>query len=256
MALPCRRLAFSLGWLPAAAAAILCAQIAPGRASSKVVSNPPNIEQLATGGLTDFEAKVRVVEADQEALAKINRDFGMAYRLKELTMRYKDPNKLRMDGTIGQLVVNGSQRWFRVPAIHLNKHDDLGDSPGKRYSLIDIGVLARSALHDMDCRYLRDERLDGAATFVFQLGYRGELSDRNRIWLDERTHLIDKREWLDNTGKVRATFLYQQPKEVQPGLWFPTRVEILNGENAVAAITSYDDLKVNQGLSDALFDIS
>ncbi len=56
---------------------------------------PVRLEELASTGLADIEAQVRVVSADQSELCKINRDFGMAYRLRNLTMRYKEPNKLR-----------------------------------------------------------------------------------------------------------------------------------------------------------------
>ena len=45
-----------------------------------------------------------------------------------------------MEGNIGSIVVNGPARQFRVPALHLSKRDDLGESPGKRYTLLDVGL--------------------------------------------------------------------------------------------------------------------
>src|SRR4051794_31180428 len=62
------------------------------------------LESLATSDLTDLQANVKVVKAEQSELGKINRDFGMAYRLKNLTMRFKEPNKLRLDGSLGQMI--------------------------------------------------------------------------------------------------------------------------------------------------------
>lgn len=219
-------------------------------------SAEPQLDQLALTELKDLQAKVKVVKADQMELGKINKDFGMAYRLKDLTFRYKEPNKIRMDGSIGRLIVNGSTRLFQVPAIRLTKKDELGDTPGKQYSLVDVGLLTKSGVAKVQNKFLRAEKLDGAETRVFDVSYRGADKTHYLLWVDTRTHIIVKREWYDNEGKRRATFLYQEPKEVTTGLWVPTRIEIRNSEGAVAAVSDYSDVKVNQGLDDALFNIS
>src|SRR5437868_4668342 len=71
----------------------------------------PTFEEIATSKVTDLEANVNVLKADQDELKKIGKDFGMAYKLKGLTMRFKKPCMLRMDGKIGQesalYIVNG-----------------------------------------------------------------------------------------------------------------------------------------------------
>lgn len=216
----------------------------------------PSLEQLASHGLKDLQAEVRVISADQSELAKINRDFGMAYRLKNLTMRYKEPNKLRMEGSIGSLIINGSTRQFRVPAIKLKKVDDLGESPGKRYTLMDVGLLTASALAGVQSRYVKEEPVDGIEASVFDITYAGDDSVRYRMWVDPKTHVIAKREWYDGQNSLRATFLYQEAKQVGADLWSPTRIEIRNSAGAVAAVTAYSDVKVNQGLDDALFAIA
>lgn len=216
----------------------------------------PTLDGLASRTLQDLEAKVQVVSADQAELGKINRDFGMAYRLKSLTMKYKEPNKLRMEGTIGCLIVNGATRHFRVPALRLSKTDDLGESPGKRYTLMDVGLLTTAGLAGVTGKYLRDEAVDGKSARVFDVTYKGDDTVRYVVWIDAATHVIVKREWYDGAGKRKATFLYQQPKQVAADLWVPTRIEIRNPEDAVAAVTAYSDVKVNQGLDDSLFKIA
>src|SRR4051794_26773110 len=77
----------------------------------------PQLSQIVVSDLKDFQATVKVEKADRTELNKINRDFGMAYSLRDLTMRYKEPNKLRMEGSVGWLVFNGSTRCFRVPQL-------------------------------------------------------------------------------------------------------------------------------------------
>jgi outer membrane lipoprotein-sorting protein len=221
-----------------------------------VRADAPRLDRMTAPELTDFQATVKVVKADQTELGKINRDFGMAYRLKSLTMRYKEPGKLRMDGAIGKLVVNGASRFFQVPQLNFKKRDSLGESPGNRYSLLDVGLLTPSSLAGMQSKFLREEDLEGTATDVFDLAYKGDESSRYVVWVDPKTRTIVKREWLDGAGKRKATFRYLEPKEVKPGLWVPTRIEIRNSEDIVAGITAYSDVKVNQGLEDSLFEIS
>jgi len=103
--------------------------------------------------------------------------------------------------------VNGSARHFRVPALHLSKKDDLGESPGKRYSLMDIGLLTRSSLRGVQSKYLRDEEVGGTATRVFEITFRDDNSVRYVIWLDPRTHLASKREWYDGHQEMEQALV-------------------------------------------------
>jgi hypothetical protein len=216
----------------------------------------PELRQIVAADLRDFQATVKVLKADRTELNKINRDFAMAYSLRDLTMRYKEPNKLRMEGAIGHLVFNGATRQFRVPLLKLNQKDELGEAPGKRYSLFDVGVLTPSALAAIQSKFLRPEAVEGVSTQVFEVHYRGDDSARFVVWVDPARRTVMKRAWYDGAGKLKATFLYSEHKQLEPGLWAPTRLEIRNGEDALAGVTAYSDLKVNQGLDDSLFMIS
>lgn len=237
---------------------IACAVLAV--AAPALAAAPPTLDALATDGLHDLQASVTVVKADQTELAKINRDFGFAYRLRDVVMRYKQPDKLRMEGRIGdtpaEYVVNGSTRTVAIPRLHFRKRDQLGETPGRRYSLLDLGLVARSDLPFIRSRYLRDEEVAGVETNVFELTFRGDSRLKYVLWVDPRTHVVRKRQWFDGEGKLKATFVYTDVIEVKTGLWFPMRVEILNSEGAVAAITQYSDLRVNQGMADAVFEVS
>src|SRR4051794_31772634 len=93
-----------LSLLAGGVSAAAIASVDRAKASRYIHPEAPGIEEFASSTLTDLEAQVRVVSADQTELGKINRDFGMAYRLRNLTMRYKEPNKLRMEGSIGCLI--------------------------------------------------------------------------------------------------------------------------------------------------------
>lgn len=217
----------------------------------------PQLSDIVVLDLKDFQATVKVDKADRVELDKINRDFGMAYRLHDLTMRYKEPNKLRMEGTIGRLIFNGTTRQFKLTLpIKLTHKDELGDSPGRRYTLFDIGVLTPCALAVMETKFIRVEPLDGTPTQVFEMKYRGDVATKFNVWVDPVRKVVLKRAWYDASGKLKAVFLYQEHRELRPGFWAPTRLEVRNGEDAVAGVTLYSDLKINQGLDDSLFIIS
>ena len=234
--------------------------LAVSAVSAVSIPDAPRYEDLATAVVSDIQATMSVVKADQSELRKISKDFGMAYRLKSVTLRFKRPGKLRMEGRIGQepalYIVNGSTRYYSVPRLKLAKKDDLGDSPGKRYSLLELGIVSRGDLAAIQPKYLRTEALDGVNTPVFEVGYKGDESFKYILWIDPRTHVILRRDWLDSAGKLRATFLHHDPKEIAPGVWLASRLEIRTGDGTTAAITEYTDVKVNQNLSDSLFDIS
>lgn len=229
-------------------------------ACAAALPEAPRLEQMAMAPLADLQARVAVLKAEPDELKKINRDFQLIYRLKDVVMRYKEPNKFRMDGRIGQeaalFIVNGPTRLYSVPKLRLSRKDNLGTALSKRYSLLEIGLVGRRELALTQSRFLRSETLDGASAHVFEIRYRGDDSARYVVWIDARTHVLLKREWYNGEGQLRASFVYQNAQEVQPGLWIPTRMEIRNSDGMVAAITAYSDLQVNRGLDDSLFDIS
>src|SRR5437660_4825293 len=87
-------------------------------ATASVERPKPSFEDMATSRVADLEASVGVQKADQDELRKIGKDFGLAYRLKSVVMRFKRPGMLRMEGKIGQqsalYIVNGANRFYSI----------------------------------------------------------------------------------------------------------------------------------------------
>lgn len=212
------------------------------------------LDTYAVADVRDLEARVVVEKADLPQLEKINKDFGILYRLKDVTIRYKDPDKLRMENRLGVFIVNGPMRYLRVPQLGLRKRDDMGAELSKRHSLLDVGVLTPSRLGQLRWSYLRHETVAGRDLPVFEIGFRDEETARYVIWVDPVRKCLVRRRWLDAQGATRATFDFLQPAEVLPGVWVPTRLEVRNAENALAGAVHYEDLKVNQNPPDTLFD--
>jgi outer membrane lipoprotein-sorting protein len=228
--------------------ALLCAAAYGGQ-------SPPQLPRPAET-LKDLQAVLKVSDADIEALRSINADFATAYRLKDVTMSYKSPDRLRMESRIGTMILNGAKRYFSVPALGLRKTDDVGLAPGKRRTLLDVGLLPTMPEGELISRFVKSEPLEGRPTHLFELTFKSDPGVKYRIWLDTATHVTLKRDWLDREGALKATFRYSDLKKVAEDLWIPMRAEVRNGEGRLAGVTTLADLKVNVGLADELFEIA
>lgn len=210
--------------------------------------------------LSDLQARMRITQMDAKELEKIGKDFSMTYQIRNVTLQYKQPDKLRLSGKIhllgeAQLIVNGTTRFYSVPRLP-KKIEDLERSPAKRLSLLEYGgLLSPETLRFMQGRFLREESVDGEKRLVFDMTYQGGAASHYRLWIDPETRIVCKREWLDGDDQLKATFLYSEPREVGEGVWLPTRIEVRNAEGATAATSTLESVKVNQGLSDDLFAI-
>lgn len=222
-----------------------------GRGASR--DETPRLEDLAARNVTDLEATVKVERAEIGELQKISRDWAILYQLRDVTVRYKEPDKVRMENRVGLFILNDPHRYLRVPALGLTRRDDLGESLSRRYSLFDLGVITQRAATLLQSRFLRTEGAPDGRIEVFEVCYRGNDSARYVVWIDPKRHVVVKRQWFDGDGTLRAEFQYQAPAECAPGVWVPTRVLVRNGSGTLAGITAYHDVRVNQGLSEDLF---
>jgi len=219
----------------------------------------PQIEDYAQKDLKDATFLARKVRADQRELFKINGDFGTSYKFDQIRFQYKEPLKLRLEATVEETsalyVINGATQMFRVPRLRVNTKQSLANAPGRRQTPLDFGVLTPSLFKGLfEGKFVRSDRATG--DLVFDLTYQDKVNDnsRHRVWIDKDKGIVNKREWYNQYNRQLATFFYEAPQNIG-GVWLPTRMMVKNVENKVAAITKYDAVKVNTGLSDNLFDI-
>lgn len=230
-----------------------CAVLLLTALSPQLSALSPQLSDYAVAGIRDLEASVSVAKADLPALEKINKDFGILYRLRDVTIRYRDPDKFRMDSRLGVFIVNGATRYLRVPQLGIKKRDDLGAELSRRHSLLDVGLITQTRLEQMRSRYLRTETVNGKELPVFEATFGEKDATTYILWVDPGKKLVSRRRWLDRAGATRATFDYLEPKEVIAGVWIPTRVEVRNAEGVLAGATVYRDVKANQSPPDSLF---
>jgi len=238
---------------------VLTAAHAAHRAAEPIPDITDSIARLADLALT-----VHVNNYDPKELEKIGKDFARSYALRTLTLLFKQPDKMRLDGkssVLGEamLIQNGAIRYYSVPKLNLHNREDLKNSPSRRQSLLEYGgIVTPSTLAFMQAHYVQHDELEGVDTRVFDLTYKGTTaaSSHFRVWIDSKTHVTLKRAWYDSEGKLKATFFYADPHEVSPGLWLPSHIEVKNAEGVTAATTTLEDPQVNQGLNDDLFNVT
>ncbi|MDW8208516.1 MAG: outer membrane lipoprotein-sorting protein [Chloroherpetonaceae bacterium] len=217
--------------------------------------------------LQDLEATIRVTRMEARELEKIGGDFTTNYsvlrNLRTLSLLYKSPDKLLLEGrssVLGEaaLVIVGPVRFYAVSKLNLRRRENLEKEPARRQSLLEYsGLLSEDTLRYMRVKAARQDALDGAPVLVYDLVYRASSSSSYyRLWIDPHTRIVRQRDWYDTEHRLRATFRYEEPREVSEGIYVPGRCDIINPDGVIAGSMTYTDLKVNQGIPDALFDVS
>ncbi len=220
-----------------------------------------NIQDYVTHRLDDFTATIIAVQADQRELGKISKDAGLLYRFREVHVQYKEPNKIRfdaaMEGTKAVVILNGAIQYVSVPRMHLSTKRNFGPAPGKRKSLMDVGLVSEYFLSYTNAQYLREASVEGSPCAVFEIRYKDQSDDTSHhiFYIDPKTRVVRKRESYSQSGKLQAVYLYKDVREVAPGIWFPTRIEAMSTDHQIAGITQYRDIKVNVGIADRVFEL-
>ena len=256
------------GMLVGALALLGGAEIAPCRVTIAFAAPIPalplssKLSDYTVSKLDDFETTMKAVFHDDNAARKINKDIGLLYQLKgDVQIRYKEENKFRADGKLGatraSLVINNERQTYNLSGF-VKKTDNLGKAPGKRKSLLDVGLISEYYLGYAQGEFLGEKPFEGVNCAVFKITYKDRSLDTSHriVWIDPKTKITLKREEYaqdGSGGKLRSVWLYRDPVEIAPGLFFPTRIELYNNENQKAGETAYTNTRVNVGLSDDVF---
>lgn len=228
-------------------------------ALATLTQSNPSIQTYALEALKDVSFTQRIVSGNQRELRKINQDFANSYRFTSAKVWMKEPFMLRMESNVDDtqifFLVNGTRKLVRIPRSRINIKDDVSMSPGKRQTAFDFGLMPPSLFRDLfQASFVRMDRATGDA--VFDVTYVPRLKDktRHRVWLDPERKALTKREWYGQDGGLMATFVLEDFVRLE-GMWLPGKVTVRNADNAVAGVTRYESVKVNQGLAASLFEI-
>ena len=215
---------------------------------------------FARTDLHDFTASTVIVQKNGPELDKIGRSFAQGYRVRESLIRYKEPQKLRVDAKAGFLsiryVINGSRKATQVPGLHISKVKNIAGRPGEAQGMLDSGIVTPSFLANaVTSRFIGLEELEGRKVPVFEFWYTADkLSRHHQLWIDPEKRLILRHDVDDRHGHPWVSYVLKQPLRLA-GIWVPTRLEVYGADGRLAAVTRYSSVKVNTGLPDSLFRI-
>ena len=248
--------------------------IVPRRGDNAALAAPPaslsaKLSDYVVPKLDDFETTMKAVFHDDTAARKINRDIGMLYQLKgDVHIRYKEENKFRADGQLGatkaSIVITDAKQVFKS-SLGIRVPSNLGNAPGKRKSLLDMGLISDYYLTYAQGEFLGERPFEGVTCAVFKITYKDRNLDSSHriVWIDPKTKITLRREEYaqdGNGGKLRSVWLYRGAKDspatftqVAPGIYFPSSIELYNNENQKAGETAYTNTHVNVGLGDDVF---
>ena len=215
----------------------------------------PSITSLTSAKIKTLAMDTEVVQENRPELKRIDGDFAQAYRIHNVAISYAYPDKLHFESVVLKAhiayTINGNQKFTSVPTFHVHKVEDVTNSPGKKQSLMDCGMIPPELLTAYDATYLRKE----GGNFVFQFMPKQKSEKfRDVVWIDPKTKITTKREHYDRDGHLIAWFQYQNPQQIVPGVYVPTRVEVYNPYNKLAAVTAYRNIRVNKPLDMTIFD--
>ena len=213
---------------------------------------------VATDKIKDITATLVVSndETNFDELKKIGGAFATTYRVKRMDIEYKSPNKVRFSGkALGAnllMVYNGDTKMFKVP-FH-NETQDVHGKAGQKQSMMDLGLFTKDYL-----------TTDWKPTFVKKVGtlLQFDLTQRDSdnkshemVWVNPKTSIIEKRQTFNGDNKLQKELRYKEARQVRPGIWIPTRIEIYNAAGKLGAVQNIQDIKVNLGVADDRFSTS
>jgi outer membrane lipoprotein-sorting protein len=211
--------------------------------------------------LSDIQVSLHATTPDEQ-LATLDKDLARLETLHDLTLQYKEPNKVRLSATspkngLEELIINERERAFLIPEHRSIVRQDTSEAPNRRLSLLDFcGLLTPGMFDYMRARYVKQDKQDGVNTIVYDMSYWGiEDGSYHRIWIDPNTHVVLRNEIYDRGSKLKAICLYRQVHPAGAQIQLPGRIEIQNANRKILTSITLSDAKINQGISDDVFHI-
>lgn len=244
-------LASALLFLPAVAG---LAAAPPPTVRAAPAAAAPALDKVATSKIKDMTAVLRVVKVDFEALGKIDKGITTQFRtLKRADVAYQYPNKIRLSNSVAVLIFNQDMRSVKIPLVRLNKTESVAGQPGQKQSLMALGIFAPDYLEvNYEPTFQRTE----GGRHVYKLTQRNTDNRSHEIlWVNPKTHIIEKRVSYNGDNVKRMETRYLDARQVRPGIWLPTRIEVYNQFGELGGVQSLEDPKVNLGVDASLFAI-
>ncbi len=208
-----------------------------------------------TSCFDDITLESRIVTSNMKELRKIGKDFANSYEFKTVTIRYKNPYKMRADSKLGMvgfsMIIDGNEKGFRIPIRGWVK-ENIREDPHKRQTEFDLGIITDSLWRDYVVQDARVENSGDDAMYKIVFAWSNSLKKKRICWVDADDLKLLKLQTFESDGRPIATYVYSNHKRVS-GIWVPSRIDVYSRDKKLAGTTLYEKVKINTGIPDSAF---
>lgn len=153
--------------------------------------------------------------------------------------------------------VGDDDQWLYLPALKRTKRiasrNKSGPFMGSEFAYED---LSSQEVEKYTYKYLRDEELDGANSFVIERFPVDKNSGYTRqvAWIDAERYIVTKVEFHDRKKSHLKTLTMHEYQQYKDKHWRPSRLEMVNHQTGKSTTLTFADYKFDQGFSDRDFD--
>ncbi|MAE69323.1 MAG: outer membrane lipoprotein-sorting protein [Gemmatimonadetes bacterium] len=147
-------------------------------------------------------------------------------------------------------------QWLYLPSLHrvrrISSRSRSGAFMGSEFAFEDLGS---REVEKYEHGYLRDEMIEGRATWVTEQVPRDERSGYRRqiVWTDQEYHAPIKIEFYDRKNELLKTMLFSDYGRY--GRWFrPGRIDVENHQTAKRSILTWQERRLGAKLDDDEFE--
>jgi len=158
--------------------------------------------------------------------------------------------------TFSHPIVDDDQ-WLYLPALRRVKriasNNKSGPFMGSEFAYEDI---ASQEVEKYTYRFLREEELDGMATYVVERvpAYENSGYTRQIVWIDQAEYRTQRVEYYDRRNELLKTLTYHGYAQYEGQYWRPARMEMVNHQTGKSTTLEWHEYAFRTGLTDRDFD--
>jgi outer membrane lipoprotein-sorting protein len=216
-----------------------------------------NIRAIAAR-LNDMQATAEARDINAQEFTRLKKQ-AQALQFKRIEFYYKGPDKYRVDSRGRELVrvsmiQNGDHETWRT-SLGLRKSQSLVGKAAKKQDTLDFGMLSPPLWGMYRIQPLGDETIEGTPCVALKMTLIEDPGHGHyRVWLDAKTYRVVGWERYGGGGELKLRYMFREPERSPDGVWYSRRIELYSPEGHFVGALVLTQVKINQGLSDKLFD--
>ncbi|MBI2841815.1 MAG: hypothetical protein HYX78_00275 [Armatimonadetes bacterium] len=235
--------------------AVALAAVLASTASSKSAEEFRKRLSAATSSVKDVQATMVITPVSISDAGEINKGVlqFLDHGFREASIWFQRPDNYKIQGKSKGVdvtyILSGNKKQVLVPALMLKTIDDLSDDIAKKQSTLDVGFASDLLWRDNAVSLISESK----GTAKLKLVPRGTENQRHEfVWLDSKSLKMLKRERYGGDGSLKSRYIYTNHRTFGK-IPIATLVKAYAPDGGYAGTISYNNLRVNTGISESLF---